>query len=223
MLVMSIAVALPYQSLSGAEPTEDAKPIDTERTAQTDGKVDFDLAKLNAQARVVYVSSGAIAFSGRMIDQDVRTGFRFSGTDLHPTVILELAQGEPLHGTGAVFDAEKNTTLEIYLLNKLPKHLGDLTGAQRLDCVVHRTDMARAMIDFAPNSARYVAFRWNRGKSSRAPFMVAELSAFSTVSPTQIPPALAEAEILPPSESGLNFSNQPATLADPPKIAVTSP
>jgi hypothetical protein len=222
---MSIAVALPYQSLSGAEPTEDAKPIDTERTAQMDGKVDVDLAKLEAQARVVYVSSGAFTLTGRMIDNDVRTVFRFSGSDLHPTVIVELVQSEPLHRARAVFNAEGNTKLDIYLLNELPKKPGELTDATPLACVVDRANLptAAAAAEFAPNTARYVAFRWTREKSSRAPFAVAEIGAFSIQSAAQVLSIIAEAELHFPGESGSDFSNKLGTMADPPSIAVVSP
>ncbi|MEP7015898.1 MAG: hypothetical protein ABI925_10695, partial [Verrucomicrobiota bacterium] len=84
----------------------------------------YDWAKLHASARVIQVSSGAKAFAFRMIDNDERTAFHFSKADLHPTVIVELAQGEDLTRVKALFDAEA-AQVDVYLSNQLPKDAGD--------------------------------------------------------------------------------------------------
>src|ERR1700720_3927114 len=99
--------------------------VSTTLSVRPDGTLDLDLAKLYAGARVVYVSSGAIAFASRMIDADVRSPFRFSGSDLHPTVIVELAQSQQLHRVSAAYET-KAARLDVYLLNELPGHGGDL-------------------------------------------------------------------------------------------------
>jgi len=52
---------------------------------------EFDCAKLEAKARVAYVSSGPGTQSGRMIDKDLQTAFRFSASNTSPTVIVELS------------------------------------------------------------------------------------------------------------------------------------
>ena len=187
-------------------------------------KGEVDLAKLMALGRVVYVSSGAIALSGRTIDNDTRTVFRFSGSDLHPTLIVELAHSQPLHRVSAVFDGESNTKLDAYLLSALPTKPGDLTGAAPLACAVDRAHVpAAAAAEFAPNTARYVAFRWTREKTTRMPFEVAEVSAFSSRPSIQFLPIFAETEIHFTHETPPDFSNQLGTLADPPGVAVTSP
>src|SRR4051812_36610543 len=50
---------------------------------------ELNLAKLRTQARVVYISSGSINLSRRLIDADMRTCFQFEQADVHPTVIVE--------------------------------------------------------------------------------------------------------------------------------------
>ncbi len=223
-LAMGIAIALPGRPVLGTEPTETAEPVVyNSLTVRPDEKVEFDLAKWQARARVVYLSSGAIAFTVRMIDDDLRTVFRFSGSDLQPTAILELARGEPVHHVGAVFNAGSNAKLDVYLLNALPNRPGDLSAATPLACTIDQTDAARAAITFAPTPARYVAFRWTRLKSTKSPFNVAEVSVFSAVSANELPPIFAEAALHFPGESGPDFSNKLGTLADPPTISVVSP
>jgi hypothetical protein len=225
LLLMSVAAPLFNSSIFAIDPSEATQTIAHSSAVQQGEKADYDLAKLEAQARVVYVSSGAIALTGRMIDNDVRTGFRFSGSDLHPTLIVELAQSKSLHRVSAVFNAEGNAKLDIYLLSEPPKTAGDLTNATPLACVVDRTNAvtAEAVAEFAPNTARYVAFRWTREKSSRTPFIVTEIGAFSSAPATQFPPMIAAGELHLAGEKGTDFSNNLGTLAEPPGIAVVSP
>jgi hypothetical protein len=213
-----------YDSPSfAAEPAGAIQQVNyTGPAAPRDEQVDLDLAKSDAQARVVYVSSGPIALSGNMIDHDVRTVFHFAGSDLHPTVILKLAQNDPLHRVGAVFAPETNTTLHIYLLNNLPKNQPNLTGGRSVAYVVDGNKLANAAVDLAPSDAHYVAFQWTRQQSSRAPFAVAELSAFTTISASQIAPTLAKAGAHS-SQSKADLSSQVDTLAVPPDPAVVSP
>lgn len=225
LFLMSIAAAFFNSPSLAIDPTEATQSnAYTAHGARPSEKGDFDLAKLEALGRVVYVSSGAIALSGRTIDNDTRTVFRFSGSDLHPTLIVELAQSEPLHRVSAVFDGEGNTKLDAYLLSGLPTRPGDLTHATPLACLVDRAHVpAAAAAEFAPNTARYVAFRWTREKSTRNPFVVAEVGAFCTRPSIQFLAIFAETEVHFTGEKGPDFSNQLGTIADPPGIAVVSP
>jgi hypothetical protein len=224
MFAMSIAANLFTRSVPAAEPGVPSEPI-TYRTltVQSDNKVDSDLAKIDARARIVYVSSGAIAFSLRLIDNDSHTGFRFSPNDLHPTLILELAQDAPVHRIGAVFDAEEGAQLNVYLFNELPRNLVNLDGTRPLACKVVRADPNEVAVDFAPTTARYVVFRWTRQKSGKNPFRVAEVSAVGSISSRQGPLVFAENDILFASETQIDFGNNPGPLADPPSIPVVSP
>lgn len=218
---LMIGLCFFLRPLFGAEPTDTTQAvIHPEVTVRATENGELDLAKLQVQGRVVYVSSGAMPFAARMIDDDLRTTYRFFGTDLHPTVIVELAGTELLRTVGAVFDAEEQVKLEIYLLNQLPNNLDDFKDAKPLTCTINRSDVARAAIDFTPTGARYVAYRWTRTKATRTSFTVAEVSAFGTVSSEQFPPILAETNF---KETSTDFSNKLGTLADPPNIPVLSP
>ena len=184
--------------------------------------VDFDLAKWQAQARIVSVSSGALAFSVRLIDNDPQTSFRFSSDDLHPTVVVELSGQEPIHRVSAIFQADENATLDVYLLSQLPKNLGRLDGAP-IACSVNPNHPNESAADFAATNARYVVFRWTRKKPTHTPFSVAEVNAFSSVRAEQIPPTFAENDIHFVNETKIDFSNKLGTLADPPSVNVVSP
>ena len=175
---------------------------------------EFDWAKLQARAQVAAVSSGPKTLAGRMIDDDLRTVFRFSASDNSPTVIVELAQAERLHRISAVFKAGQ-AHLDVFLLDKLPRDPRDLQAAQPFASIAEtEKDPGRASVDFSPNSARYVALRWTRIKSNE-PFEVAEVSAFSdepTDSESETPGHLADA-------NGITSE----LVSDPPPIVVASP
>jgi hypothetical protein len=194
----------------------------TTLSVRPDGSAVSDVAKLYARARVAYVSSGAIAFAVRMIDNDLRTAFRFPGGDLHPTVIVELAQTEQIHRVSTVYEAE-GARLDVYLLNELPKHPGDLRALKPIASVLDPTNRGEAAVDFAPTGAHYVALQWTRQKSTSEKFRVTEISVLSVVSREQVLSPLAYGEMRLPGESGPDFSNKLGTLADPPKIGSVSP
>lgn len=223
LLVMSIVWGVFNRGVSAAETTDSVQPAAyATLTVRPDNKVQFDLAKLESRARIVSVSSGAIAFSVRLIDNDPKSVFRFSGTDLHPTLIVELANNEPLDRVSSLFEPEENVKLDVYLLNQLPKGIHNFEGAQFLNCIIDQGRPNQAAVDFQPTSARYVVFRWTREKATRSPFCVAEVSAFSRVSADQIAPIFVENEIRFTNESKIDFSNQLGVIADPPSVAVVS-
>jgi len=139
---------------------------------------EFDWAKLQARAHVAYISSGPRTLTGRMIDNDLTTTFRFSESDVSPTVIVELAQSVQLHRVRTVFKGE-NARLDIFLLNELPKNENDLRLAKPFASSVDLPkNQGMVTVDFSAGSARYVALRWT-GNKSREPFQIAEISAFS--------------------------------------------
>lgn len=145
---------------------------------------EFDWAKAQARARVVYTSSGPRTLSGRMIDNDLQTLFQFPEADQSPTVIVELAKSTELHRVSAVFKAE-DADLGVYLLNELPKDPADLRFAKPDASIVSVPDEhGMAAVNVSVSSARYVALRWKRKKSDD-PFTVAEISAFSNA-PTDL-------------------------------------
>jgi hypothetical protein len=173
---------------------------------------EFDWAKSRTRARVVYTSSGPKAQSGRLIDNDLQTFFRFSESDPAPTVIVELAQSAKLHRVGTVFKAE-DAKVEVFLLNEMPKDRDDLRFATPNATVVSLPDeRGTVTVDFSVSSARYVALRWKRNRRED-PFTVAEISAFSNDSTGLIydeDPHLAD------NTSGF-------TSSEPPPVGVVSP
>ena len=170
----------------------------------------FDLAKLQAGARVVYVSSGTKASAFRAIDDDPSTTFRFSSNDLHPTVIVELAKNQPLHRVSVTYKAGAGH-VHIYLLTALAKRPDDLRNATPLTSIVDLATDGEAAIDFEPSSARYVALRWTRDKSDTRSFDIGEISAFS---------------FMPGGQASVVSTNAPPPtdpLFEPPVIASVSP
>jgi hypothetical protein len=144
--------------------------------------LNFDFANLYAQARVVYVSSGASAASSRMIDDDPATTYAFAPTDRHPTAILELGGEERVHRISALHKMGA-ARLYVYLLNELPANRGDLSGAKLIASIGNDEGSEKAAIDFDPAGARYIALRWTREKAnSEEASEVAEINAFGNVS-----------------------------------------
>lgn len=224
LLCASIGAGLTARVVPAAEATDSIQAVAYNTvTVRPTSRVECDLAKLQARARVIWVSSGAIAFSVRAIDDDAKTVFRFSGSDLHPTLILELADSEPLDGVSALFDPEEGSKLEVFLTNQLPKQVDQSGVGQSLLCLTDPRNPNQSGAEFAATNARYVIFRWTRTKATKSPFGVAEVSVFSKVSSEHIQLPFAETEIHFTNESKVDFSNQLGTIADPPSIAVVSP
>jgi hypothetical protein len=173
---------------------------------------DFDWAKSQARARVAFVSSGPRTLSGRMIDNDLQTVFRFSESDKSPTVVVELAQDTNLHRVTTAFKAE-DAKLDVYLLKELPKDANDLRFTKPIASIVDLPDNHGVMTaDFSVSSARYVALRWTR-KKWQQPFEVAEISALS-----KDPTDLISDQDVRLAENTKNF-----VAPKPPLIPVVSP
>jgi hypothetical protein len=168
---------------------------------------EFDWAKMQVRARVVYVSSGPRTLGGRMIDNDLQTTFRFSASDISPTVIIELAESTELHRVTAVFKAE-DARVDVYLLNELPKNAREL-GSPTATITDPPQDHGVATVNFSATSARYLALRWVRKKRDE-PFEVAEISAFSN-EPTDLV-----------SDQDIHLASNTAAT-DPPIVPIVSP
>lgn len=176
---------------------------------------EFDWAKSRARAQIVRVSSGPRTLAGRMIDDDTNTVFRFSPSDRHPTVIIELAKTEQLHRIAAILKSE-HARLEVFLLDSLPKNDNALGSDAPIATVAGNEEHPGGVsVSFGANGARYVALRWTRTRWDE-PFEVAEISAWG-----QDRPDLDFALV---SSLEADAGQGATTLAvDPPALAVTSP
>jgi hypothetical protein len=151
---------------------------------------DVDLAKAQSGGRIVFVSSGPRQRSFQAIDDDRRTTFRFSNEDLHPTMIIELADSQPLYRISVV-PGSQGGQVDVYLLNKLPRNPGDLAAIKPTATIVDLVVARETAVEFAPQRARYVALRWAQNKPLISAPEVAEVSAFTKGDPPHIADALA--------------------------------
>jgi hypothetical protein len=182
---------------------------------------EFDWAKAKAGARVVLVSPGAKAFDAWTTDDESQTIFRFSASDPHPTVIIELAKTQSLHRVNASFQA-KNAQLDIFLLNEVPKNVGDLGFVKPFASSNDSATSGKTTFSFAPSSAHYVALRWTLQDSGKT-FEVSNISAFSTEQ-TQPPTILfAGGQALFSADGTHDSGSESGAPLEPPVIAAVSP
>ena len=187
LLSMNLTALLLFiTSVSGTGAPETNDITYTTPSARSGKVADFDVAKLQVGARIVYISSGTKAVSFRTIDGERRTKFRFSSADLHPTVIVELAQNQPVHRVSVVSEIGQGH-VDIYLLTALATDPGDLRNAKPLASIVGLAQGGEAAVDFEPSNARYVALRWSREKPSNHPLDVTEISAFAFITREDLP------------------------------------
>ena len=192
-------------------------------SVREEDRLNFNFANLYAKARVVYVSSGRMPSARRMIDDDNETGFRFSPTDAHPTVIVELEESERLNRVSALYEMASGR-MDVYLLNELGQNPADLGGAKPVASVTDRSGDGKAAVDFDPRGARYVALRWTpegdrRGKNT---FEVAEINAFGDV-PLAMLQLFEAPDVFASASSGVQGPNNGAPLAVPPTVPSVSP
>jgi hypothetical protein len=191
----------------------------TAATRRLEDMLNFNFANVYAQARVVFVSSGATEFAKRMIDDDVITSFQFAPADPHPTVIVELADHQRLHRVSALYKMQAGR-LDVFLLQEVGENPGDLSHARPIASVTDASAGGKAAVNFDPDGARYVALRWTPAQlGSGQSFDVAELSAFgdmplSMLSTTEFPDFYADASMT---------LERPPILPQPPVVPVVSP
>ena len=193
-------------------------------------RLNFNFANLYAKARVVYVSSGIAPAARRMIDDDTETGFRFSSSDPHPTVIVELAESERLNRVSARYQMAAGR-MDVYLLNELAAEPGDLGVLKPVASVTDHDADGKAAVDFHPQGARYLALRWTpeNGNADRT-FEVAEINAFGDVplamlTLNEAPDLYASASsaMTRPGEMSPDISSTLGTIAVPPVLPLVSP
>jgi hypothetical protein len=184
----------------------------------------FNLAKLSAEAHVVYVSSGWLPLARQMIDGNAATAFSFSTTDFHPTVVVELAQAQRLRRVTAICDLEGR--LDIYLLTKFSGDAADVLKGKPIASIASSAG-DKAAVDFEPRGARYVVLRWTRKKPVTGASKVAEVGAFSVGSNSVFdlvePPSFVHSTIHMTTNGSPDFSNTLGTLANPPTVPPVSP
>src|SRR5437588_4653056 len=115
----------------------------------------FDLAKVRAGASVVYVSSGPKSVAFHAIDDDRRTTFKFSNSDLHPTLVVQLPGSQPLHRVSVVPGSE-NGTIDVYLLNELPRDPANMGNTKPIASIVDLAVGREAAVEFQPRTVRFV-------------------------------------------------------------------
>jgi hypothetical protein len=128
-------------------------------TRRLEDMLNFNFANVYAQARIVFVSSGAEENARRMIDDNVVTAFEFAPTDPHPTMIVELSDLERIHRVSAVYKMEKGR-MDVFLLRDLGTNPGDLSSATPIASTADTDGDGKSAVDFDPHGARYVALRW---------------------------------------------------------------
>jgi hypothetical protein len=142
----------------------------------------FGLAELYASSRIVYISSGAPGFAPRMIDENPETAFRFSATDPHPTVVVELTAEERSHRVTVLYKIGCGH-LEAFLLKDYKPSTGhvDLTGLKPVGAVSERAGNGRAIMTIDPQENPFVALRWipDVSRCGAETFEVAEIGTFS--------------------------------------------
>jgi hypothetical protein len=136
--------------------------------------IGLDSAKTDGHGRIVYVSSGPNALAANMIDNDPGTAFRFSKSDLHPTVIMELPQNEPVHGIKLSSKAN-GAGIAVYLTSEMPPGKGDFDFVKPVTSLKDCNE-GNAAIEFDTHDARYVTLRWTRQTVADEPVRVSEVT-----------------------------------------------
>jgi hypothetical protein len=176
--VIAITLAM-ICSNSRALPTSDQVVVEAE---------DVDLAKLHSGGEIALVSSGQRLAVWHAIDGDRRTIFQFSDSDPRPTLIVKLIDNQPFHRVSVVVGSETRK-VEVYLLGVIPRDLSDLDKMKPVGSIEYLGIAREAAMDFAPQSARYVALRWTLSKTGAEPLNVAEVCVLTHA--PGVPAALA--------------------------------
>ncbi len=171
----------------------------------------FDLAKTRSGASVVYVSSGQKNVAFHAIDDDRRTTFTFSNSDLRPTLVVELSESKPVHRVSIV-PGSQGGTIDVYLFNELPRDPTNLGNTKPIASIVDLAVGREAAVEFEPRNVRYVVLQWTPNTTHPDGLVVAEVSAFSTSDSAQTAALLAVAD--PPSAD---------PIVGPPLVASVSP
>ena len=173
-------------------------------SANRNDNLSFALTDLYTHSRIVYVSSGPSSLATRMIDENPATTFRFSATDPHPTVVVELAPEERSQQVSALY--KERGHLDVYLLKNFTPTSGhvDLRGLKPIPITTERASAGRMIATFNPEGATYVALRWMLdsyfdddhksvvalpANGDASPLEVAEIGSFNGATLAMIDPA----------------------------------
>jgi len=155
------------------------------RATETSNRVvvdaaDVDLAKAQSGGETVFVfvSSGQRLAAFHATDCDRRTTFQFFSSDPRPTLIVKLAESKRLHRVSIVVGSEAGK-VDVYLLDEISSDPSNFDKMRPLVSIVDLAIGREAVVDFAPQKARYITLRWT-AKSDLSPLVVAEVSAFRT-------------------------------------------
>jgi hypothetical protein len=161
----------------------------------------FGLTDLEARSRILYISSGPSKFSTRMIDGNPKSSFRFSRSDAHPTVVVELTAEERSHRVTVLYKMGSGR-LDAFLLDEYNPPPGegkdfgssdsiDLNGLKPAATTSQRAKNGEAAMTFDPHGAGFVALRWTPGssRSGDEAFEVAEIGVSGDTTLAMIDPA----------------------------------
>lgn len=189
---VSVAVSL-AGSTAFADTILRKVPSERPGAARADGTT-FGFVNLTAaQARTVYVSSGAeLKTANKMVDGQLGSAFAFESSDREPTAVIDLGSVRSLNRVSTTYAARKGT-MSFYVMNALPAlatstATADLPPTMKLDAqtlsqlkpvAVATNDGSQigSSVDFAPASGRYVMLRWTPAETAATPFTIAEVSA----------------------------------------------
>ena len=203
-----------YQNQSRGQ---DAQAAATTINRSASENLTFNFANIYAHARITSVSSGATGLAARMIDDDATTTYQFSPNDAQPTVVIELSGSERLRRVSVIYDAEPGA-MEVFPLNRAPEP-GALDNLQPVMTVKDETGAGKAVAEFNPRGARWVALRWKpAGQKYRRSFTVAEIGAFSDA----LPPILESQAIPPQMAQSTLVTGLPPSLPAPPVVVPAS-
>lgn len=166
------AAALLFLSL----PLQAADESSTQPTSNGEDVV--DIAKVQSGGQVAFVTSGQRPAVLHAIDDDRRTIFQFSESDVQPTLIVKLNETRPVSRVSLVPGSDA-LQVNVYLLDELPRKVSDLDALKPVTSIVNLIVGREAAASFAPQNARYVALRWILVTPSARPVRVAEMSAFT--------------------------------------------
>jgi hypothetical protein len=170
-----------------------------------------DMAKVQSGGEVAFVTSGQRPAVMHAIDDDRRTIFQFSESDTHPTLIVKLNETRPVSRVSLVPESDA-LQVNVYLLDELPRKVSDLDSLKPVTSIVNLVVGREVAASFAPQNARYVAFRWILATPTAGSVKVAEVSAFAQSDSHRAADLLAAAD---PADS--------FKVVEPPDVAVVSP
>jgi hypothetical protein len=156
--------------------------------------VNYNANATHAEARALYVSSGAdLKKANNMVDGQPATSYAFSAKDAFPTAVIDLGESRTLRRVSATFSAQKGS-IAVYVLPSLPESGSDeaaldlpnnlkvsseaLSTLTPVGLVEDDGSRGQVAVDFPAATGRYVMIRWNPAVKQNTALTVAEVAAF---------------------------------------------